>query len=134
MIIIEEKYKVFRVYIEQSFDYFWYEWKWFKRVTKFNRYVSDEKKVKYILAKTEEESINIYKARYRTEYDYPLEYLWNWNGIDITDRISDIPNWKHEVLAYEVHPTLDKLRKELRAEELFMYAKQEMYPVEVLIK
>ncbi|MBU5331765.1 hypothetical protein KQI61_06110 [Anaerocolumna aminovalerica] len=134
MILIKEKYKIYLCYIEQSFDYCWHEWKWFKRTLKTDRYFTGKCIKRYILAKTTDEAITKYKERYKCEYNEPLEFKWYWMTGDMLSFLSDNPNWNHEVKAYEVHPTFDTLKKELRAEELLEYCKQEMYPIEVLVK
>lgn len=133
---MEEKYKVFQVAVIQTFDYCWYEHRWFKKKILKTKTYKAYGKEKYILAKTDTEAINIYKRRYKWEFDYPIERLWYWseNGVYEYAKLSETPNFKHEVGAVEKHPSFEFLKKHLRAEDLLAFCKQEMYPVEVFLK
>ena len=72
---MEEKLKIFQVAVIQTFDYYWYEYKWFKKKALQTNTYKAFGKDKYILAKTDTEAIEIYKQRYKWEFDYPIEVL-----------------------------------------------------------
>lgn len=130
-----EKLKVFQSVVIQTFDYCYYEHKWFKKITRTDNYEAIEK-ARYILAKDETEAIEIYKQRYKWEFDYPIETFWSYDAVGMFEDawLSENPNFKHEVRAIEKHPSFEFLKNNLRAEELLSFCKQEMYPIEVLIK
>lgn len=128
---MNEKYKIYLCSITQSFNYNWDSSRWFEKIVHTDRMISGDLLERYILARTKQEAIEKYKNRYEWEFDKPLNYFWNWNNFKY---VSNTPNWEHEVVAKLVNPTFNKLKEKLRAEEFLLYCKQEMYPLEVLIK
>ena len=127
----EKTYKIYKAYVSQTFDTYWNEGKIFRK-----RKVVGTDTVKeyerYIMARSKEEAIEFYKERYEWEFDYCINHFWHWRSDGV--HMSILPNFKNEVNAYEVHPTFNTLKEKLRGDDFLMYCRQEMYPIEVLLK
>jgi hypothetical protein len=128
---MEEKYKIYSVWIKQTFNVYSYEWKWFKRYKK-TRIETVEDNEEYIMAKSKEEAIRLYKERYVWDYNECICCCWDLLH-DFTYKAKE-PNYQNIIMAYEIHPTFEELKAKLRGDDFLAYCKQEMYPIEILMR
>lgn len=131
------KKKVYFTYLVQEFNAFVIEKseKWWKpsRVAEKRDRVSPDYKDRYILAKSEDDAIKKYKERYKWKDFDGVISVWyeGFNGYPCVNKKN--PDYKYTVLAKESTATLNKLMKEMRADEFLEYCRQEMIPIEAAI-
>ena len=131
------KKKIYKTYVKQSFNAILIEEykKWFFTFEKFvDKRDSVTNFEHYILAESEEEAIEKYKERYYwNDFDYLIDpwYRGLISGYPKVNKKN--PEFEYEVCAYEVYPSINKLKEKMRADEFLEYCRQEMMPLEVVL-
>jgi len=127
---MDEKFEIYEVFIKQSYNVYNYKWKKYRIIRQYEiETVKD--KYRYIMAKNEEEAVKFYKERYEWDFDTCIDF---WKKYECKNYISSSPNYQNEVIANLTHPCFDELRKTIRAEDFLTYCRQEMYPLEIIMK
>jgi hypothetical protein len=129
------KKKIYKTYVKQSFNAIHKETykKWFlyldKLVEKRDSVTNFEH---YMLVESKEEAIELYKNRYKwNDFEYVIDYDYGFWGFPKVNK--ENPDIKYEVCAYEVHPSINRLKEEMIADDFFEYCRQEMMPLEVVL-
>lgn len=129
--------KVFVVYVEQEFDALRYSnKKWYKplELEKYRETVVLNHSDKYILAQSEEEAIEKYKETkaYKNRYNTCSIDWWEFGGKNFLPK-GDL-NITVKFCVYESIASIDKLKEKLTHNDFFELCRQEMYPIEVVMK
>lgn len=129
------KKKIFKTYVAQAFNALVIEEsdKWYipDKIVEKRDYVKGYEH--YILAESEEDAIAKHKERYNwNDFDGIID-LWYGAFGTYPCLNKKNPELDYRVIATEVHPSLNKLKEEMRADEFLEYCRQEMYPLEVVL-
>ncbi len=128
------KKKIYLVYVEQSFNAIGNapKEKWYERSRKRQRrvVVDNKRYERLILATSLNEAVEIYKRRYRTEFDYVIDSFWNWDSCEWLDEKN--PDFQHIVKGYETMYIFDTLKKKMWADEFLEYCKQELLSADIV--
>lgn len=128
------KKKIFKTYVAQEFNALDIEksGKWYisnKVVEKRDRVINFEH---YILAATKEEAIIKHKERYQWDgFNGLIDVWYAFGGYPCLNKKN--PEFTYDVIAEEVHPSFDILKREMRSDEFLEYCRQEMFPLEVIL-
>lgn len=130
------KKRIYKTFVAQEFNAFVVEKseKWYipNKIVERRDRVANFKH--YILAETEDEAIEKYKERYKwNDFDCIIDPWYGGLSCRYPCLNKKNPEFDYRVGAIEVHPSLDALKKDMRADEFLAYCKQEMMPLEVAL-
>ena len=129
------KKKIYETFVKQTFNAFFKEKsdKWYIPCKIVEKRDSVTYYDAYILAESKEKAIEIYKERY---YWNDFDKVINpWYGQFSTFPWVNTknPEFEYEVCAKEIHPKIESLKANMRADEFLEYCRQEMMPLEVVL-
>lgn len=117
---------IYEVSIKQYYDYFSSK-SLFKKREKLSSDITYIKQ-RLVLAESEEEAIKLYDKRYywKDAKLNPYKTLWESD--------SNFELTKNELVAKKVMKSFEYLKENMRADEFLEYCKQELYPIEVVMR
>ncbi len=117
---------IYEVSIKQHYDYYSSK-SLFKKREKLKSdvtYLWDH----LILAENEDKAVEIYDKRYNwkdSELSPFLTFMQDRNNFELI---------RNELVAKKLNPTFNYLKENMRADDFLEYCKQELYPIEVIMK